>query len=181
MVTILAFIGLISLILFVVNVVNDSKTGPASPQPQRIPNPTPQPRRKLSITGQTAIEAYQAGYSLEKKAAIVSSLYLIANIDDNIQPAELEYISKCADLLFLPLSDSIFDENLSRGAKYIVNLLKFLDKKQKEWYTIVLFELLMVTGSPRGNQATCALNILEEMGISREQFSAIINKEQAFI
>ncbi len=111
--------------------------------------------------------------------AIIVSLYIIANSDEEFHTKEVEFLQQTADLLGYQISSKIDQEfsGINRG-KVFEQLKEFSDK-QKEWYLVTVTGMIHADGKVLDSELDDALRYLLSMGISKEKMIKSIKKFKA--
>lgn len=122
---------------------------------------------------------FQDEFTQEQKAVMIFNLLMIAEVEGETQPAELQQIEYTAKLLGIELDDPIFHLIPARmfvegvaesGPKYFSRILNSLSESQKEWFAVIIVGIITVGGIKnieiRNNRA---LRILGSIGISEEE------------
>jgi uncharacterized tellurite resistance protein B-like protein len=123
------------------------------------------------------LKPFQDSFTIEQKAAILGSLAIIVKIaDDNIKKNEMKIIELAAKVLGMNLYDPIIIQIVKEDPIYIKTVLSTLDRHQKEWYVIMVNDLVISDDKMENIKISLADYMLEAIGISDEEFDRIINK-----
>ena len=123
------------------------------------------------------LKPFKDSFTIEQKAAILGSLAIIAKIaDDNIKKNEMKVIELAAKVLGMNLYDPIIIQIVKEDPIYIKTVLNTLDRHQKEWYVIMVNDLVISDDKMKNIKISLADYMLEAIGISDEEFDRIINK-----
>lgn len=136
-------------------------------------------KRSNNETIKNHLNDFQGSFTDEQKKAIMVSLYVIANSDEEFHDSEVEFLQHTADLLGYQISSDIKQEfsGINRG-KVFEQLREFSDE-QKEWYLVTVTGMIHADGKVLENELDDALRYLLAMGISKERMIEIIGKLNA--
>lgn len=125
------------------------------------------------------VENFRKGFTNQQKAAIISSMIIVTKTPNGITKVEWNYIEKSANLLNIGLDDPELETIPQKGRINLVSILNTLSRSDKEWFSYSLYTLLHQNGKPEGNKLQIALTILNDIGISQDEFLGIVNKANA--
>ena len=119
-------------------------------------------------------EAFHNRFTNDQRKAIMISLLIVANSDDEFHHKEEDYYSKIAETLGYPLEENFVDEFFEMDRRQVFEVLNDLDDDQKEWYMLTLFSMIHVDGKPLDVEFEFARPYLLKMGIDQQQFEQAI-------
>ena len=133
-------------------------------------------KRKNNEILKSHLSGFQGQFTNEQKRAIMVSLYVIANSDEEFHTKEVEFLQQTADILGYQISSDIDQEfsGINRG-KVFEQLKEFSDK-QKEWYLVTVTGMIHADGKVLESELDDALRYLLSMGISKEKMIKSIKK-----
>lgn len=136
-------------------------------------------KRKNNEILKSHLSGFQGQFTNEQKRAIMVSLYVIANSDEEFHTKEVEFLQQTAYILGYQISNDIDQEfsGINRG-KVFEQLKEFSDK-QKEWYLITVTGMIHSDGKVLESELDDALRHLLSMGISKEKMIKSIKKFKA--
>jgi len=136
-------------------------------------------KRKNNEFLKSHLSGFQGQFTNEQKRAIMVSLYVIANSDEEFHTKEVEFLQQTADILGYQISSDIDQEfsGINRG-KVFEQLKEFSDK-QKEWYLVTVTGMIHSDGKVLESELDDALRYLLSMGISKEKMIKSIKKFKA--
>jgi len=127
------------------------------------------------------LSGFEGIFTGEQKKAILVSLYVIANADDEFHEMEEEFFKKTADLLNYNLSDNINEEFSTISRAEVFKLLKGFSDSQKDWYLVTVAGMIHADGKVLANELDDAFRYLLSMGISKKRMDKAIKNLNSFI
>jgi uncharacterized tellurite resistance protein B-like protein len=127
------------------------------------------------------LSGFEGTFTDEQKKAILVSLYVIANADDEFHEMEEEFFKKTAGLLNYNLSDNINEEFSSISRAEVFKLLKGFSDSQKDWYLVTVAGMIHADGKVLANELDDAFRYLLSMGISKKRMDNTIEKLNSII
>lgn len=124
----------------------------------------------------TNTAAFQNSFDRQQKAAIISILIIVATCDGALNQKEEANIESSAALLGASLSDPYLKQLPTQGRQNLINILNTLNKGQKEWVLIAIYELVHCDGKPDQMETNYAAGIARDLGFSENQYLALIDK-----
>lgn len=124
----------------------------------------------------TNVSAFQNSFNRKQKAGIISILIIVATCDGGLNSKEEANIESSAALLGLSLSDPLLKELPTLGRQNLINILNTLDRGQKEWLLIAIYELVHCDGKPVQMEINYSAGIAGDIGFSENQYLALIDK-----
>jgi len=136
-------------------------------------------KRSNNETIKSHLSSFHGSFTDEQKKAIMVSLYVIANSDEEFHTKEVEFLQQTADLLGYQISGDIDQEfsDINRG-RVFEQFREFSDE-QKEWYLVTVTGMIHADGKVLESELDDALRYLLSMGISKEKMIKIIGKLNA--
>lgn len=125
------------------------------------------------------VENFRSGFTNQQKAAIISSMIIVTKTPNGITKVEWHYIEKLAILLKIGLDDPELETIPQKGRVNLVSILNTLSRSDKDWFSYSLYTLLYQNGKPEGNKLQIALTILNDIGISQDEFISVVDKSNA--
>lgn len=127
------------------------------------------------------LSGFEGTFTDEQKKAILVSLYVIANADDEFHELEEEFFKKTAGLLNYNLSDNINEEFSGISRSEVFKLLKGFSDSQKDWYLVTVAGMIHADGKVLANELDDAFRYLLSMGISKKRMDSTIEKLNSII
>ncbi len=127
------------------------------------------------------LSVFEGTFTDEQKKAILVSLYVIANADDEFHEMEEEFLKKTAGLLNYDLSDDINEEFSAISRAEVFKLLKGFSDNQKDWYLVTVAGMIHADGKVLANELDDAFRYLLSMGISKKRMDNTIEKLNSII
>jgi hypothetical protein len=124
---------------------------------------------------------FQSSFTEQQKAAMMYSLMLMVGSEGSYDAKKLDYMSKQAELLNIDLDGKSMEIYQQRKADYAYSIIKTLSESQKDIYSVLLGNIMLVNGKPTENEMKLADRILTESEISEEQFKNANLKTQALL
>lgn len=124
-------------------------------------------------------EDFRKGFTNQQKAAIISSMIIVTKTPTGITEVEWNYIQETANFLKIGLDDPELETIPKKGRANLASILNTLSKSNKEWFSYSLYTLLSQKGKPEGNKLQIALTILDDIGISQDEFVKTIETNRA--
>lgn len=121
---------------------------------------------------------FQNGFSEYERRAILISLLIIANSDGEFHSKESSYFEMISKQLGYKLEEDYIDEFFKIDREEVYQILKGLNRKQKEWYILTLFSMIHADGKPMDVEFKYAQPYLERMQITREVFEETIQSSK---
>jgi uncharacterized tellurite resistance protein B-like protein len=123
---------------------------------------------------------FQDGFSPKQKKAILCSLFLIANSDQEFHLKEQQFFEETALLLGYRLTEGMIDDFMTLGGRTeLFNLLNSLDEGQKDWYIITSLGMMHADGKPLDIELKHLMAFYDHMGITEERASNVVQKTDA--
>jgi len=123
---------------------------------------------------------FQDGFTPKQKKAILCSLFLIANSDQEFHIKEQHFFEETALLLGYRLTENIIDDFMTLGGRdELFNLLNSLDEGQKDWYIITSLGMMHADGKPLDIELKHLMTSYDHMGITEERASNVVQKADA--
>lgn len=113
------------------------------------------------------------GLNNHQKRAILGSLFVIAEIDQEINIKEEEVIEHMIKLMAINLSLPFFQ--IPATSNEIYESISVLDRFYKEWLLKTMSNLICSDGEPNIKEITCLLDFADDMDISEIELRQIIN------
>ena len=132
--------------------------------------------KKIPTNTDINISAFQNSFDRRQKAAIVSILIIVATCDGALNSKEEGNIESSAALLGVSLSDPLLKELPTLGRQNLINILNTLDRGQKEWLLIAIYELAHCDGKAVQMEINYSAGIAGDLGFSENQYLALIDK-----
>ncbi len=127
------------------------------------------------------LSGFEGTFTDEQKKAILVSLYVIANADDEFHEMEDEFFKKTANLLNYNLSDNIMEEFSAISRATVFELLKGLSDSQKDWYLVTVAGMIHADGKVLASELDDAFRYLLSMGISKNRLDKTIENLNSII
>jgi hypothetical protein len=127
-------------------------------------------KKKTQKENNTADFNFQNLFTEEQKAAIAYSLMLMVGSEGDYDENKLNYLAKQAELLNIDLDGKSMAVYKTKKADYAYSIIKSLSANQKDIYSVMLGNIMLVNGKPTENEMRLANRILTECEISEEQF-----------
>jgi len=140
--------------------------------------------KKKSDPIREALGGFQDGFTKEQKAVVMIYLIAISAADGKFLPQTQKEIEFASRLIGIDSNDPIYDSFKSMpfadDAPYYVKVLNSLTQSQKEWL-LTLIDAVIAAGENEGLNIKLgrALKILENIGISEDDYFRHINKARA--
>jgi uncharacterized tellurite resistance protein B-like protein len=123
---------------------------------------------------------FQDGFSPKQKKAILCSMFLIANSDQEFHIKEQQFFEETALLLGYRLTENMIDDFMTLGGRdELFNLLNSLDEGQKDWYIITSLGMMHADGKPLDIELKHLMTFYDHMGITEERASNVVQKADA--
>lgn len=123
---------------------------------------------------------FQDGFNLKQKKAVLLSLFLIANSDQEFHIKEKQFFEETALLLGYRLTENMVDEFMSLGDREeLFRLLNSMDEGQKDWYIITSLGMMHADGKPLDIELKHLMTFFDHMGITEERASNVVQKAEA--
>ena len=125
------------------------------------------------------MENFQQDFTSQQKAAIISSMIIITKTSAGISDVESRYIEQNAGVLGTTLDNPALITISQGGRENLVSILNTLSQNNKEWFAYTVYGLLCQKGQPEARKLQIALTILDDIGITEDEFVAIVEKTKA--
>lgn len=121
---------------------------------------------------------FQNEFSKNQKAAIISSLIIIAKVDGDVHQKETEFIDKTIRTLGIDQEDPIFHEFIKKGPDHTIFHLNSLSPRQKKWYIVAVHDLISCDGKIKESEANYAIGFCNKIGISDDKYMEVVEKSE---
>ncbi len=125
------------------------------------------------------MENFQQEFTGQQKAAIISSMIIIAKTNAGIAEVEGRYIEENANILGTDLNDPALIGISQGGRAGLATILNTLSQSNKEWFAYTVYGLLRQNGQPDDRKIQIALAILGDIGITEDELGDIVEKFRA--
>jgi len=125
---------------------------------------------------------FQDNFSEQQKKAIMLSLFLIANSDEEYHQKEYQFFMKAATLLGYRIKSNFgdqVDEFAKMSRQDLFGSLSSLDESQKDWYILTVFGMIHADEVPLEIEFQYASSFFDSMGITEERCENVIKKAAA--
>ena len=116
----------------------------------------------------------------EQKKAILVSIYVIANSDEDFHTKEVEFFQQTADILDYPITGNLKDEFSEINRDEVFEQLKNISENQKEWYLTTVIGMIHADGKVIEEELDDAEQYLSKMGITKERITQSLKTIQLF-
>lgn len=126
---------------------------------------------------QEVIDNFRKSFTNKQKAAILSSMMIIASTDGTVNQGEEKHFEEMTNTLGISFDDPDFQSMLGKGRFGLAEISNTLSEGKKVWYAISIYKLLsksLSQGLPNKKKLEIALAILSDIGISEGDFMRII-------
>ena len=127
------------------------------------------------------LSSFHCQFSENQKKAIMCSLHLIAQSDDEYHPNEQEYFKQTSVLLDYPISVDSIINFMRLEPEETKEILNSLNDNQKDWYILTAFGMLNADGQALEKEYQYLEYFFEAMGITPERFENVTKKSIAII
>lgn len=124
------------------------------------------------------LSGFQNEFNKNQKAAVISSLIIIAK-SDGVHPSEMEFIERTMEILGIDFDDAVFSEFAKKDKDNLIKHLDSLSKTQKEWYVVAVHGLVSSDGKTNQREVDFATGFCGDIGISEDEYIRIIKKTDA--
>ena len=124
------------------------------------------------------LREFQDQFSENQRKAIMSCLFIIANLDGEFHRKEEKFFIEAASVLGYKLSGDYLDDFMSMGGEKLINILNSLDDSQKDWFIIAAYVMVHADGQALDYEFQCLESQLNIMGITRQRFEDVVSKSQ---
>jgi hypothetical protein len=121
---------------------------------------------------------FQNSFTEQQKAAIIYSLMLMVGSEGSYDTNKLNYMTQQAELLNIDLEGESMSVYQGKNADYAYSIIKTISESQKDFYSVLLGNIMLVNGRPTDNEMKLVDRILTETNISDEQFKNANTKAQ---
>lgn len=122
---------------------------------------------------------FQNSFTKEQKAALIYSLMLMVASEGSYDTKKFNYMTQQAELLNVDLEGKSMEIYQEKNADYAYSVIKMLSENQKDFYSVMFGNIMIVNGKPTDNEMKLAERILNKCEISQEQFKNANMKTQA--
>lgn len=136
------------------------------------PKPTNQPNE---------LTDFQDTLNKQQKAAILTSLSIVSTSKGMPHQKDLENLIQTSRVLGMDLEDPAIPSIQSKSEEHLIDILKTLDKGQKEWFIVALHSMVLAKGSATETEMGVAIDICNRIGISDDMYVEIIKKTEAIM
>lgn len=133
-------------------------------------------RKPPSFNSDNDIINFQRSFDNRQRAAIISTLIIVANCDGRINSKEEAAIENIVSLLGASLNDPLLKQLPSLGRQHLISILNTLTKTQKEWLLIAVYELAHSDGKVAPIETSYSASIAKDIGFSENQYLLLIDK-----
>jgi len=119
---------------------------------------------------------FQDSFSTKQKEAILCSLFLIANSDDEYHENESLFFEHTAKLLGYKLSPNYLEIFLNIDKYELFEYLDSLEENQKDWYIITAFGMVNADDKILDREFQYLQVFLEKMHITEDRFYSVLKK-----
>ncbi|MFT3902948.1 MAG: hypothetical protein QM727_07225 [Niabella sp.] len=119
---------------------------------------------------------FQKSFTEDQKAAMIYSLMLMVASEGSYGIKKFNYMTQQAELLNVDLEGKSMSVYQGKNADYAYSIIKTLSESQKDFYCVLLGNIMQLNGNPTQNEIKLADRILTEVGISEEKFTNAIIK-----
>ena len=120
-------------------------------------------------------------FTEDQKAAMIYTLMLIAGANGSYDNQKINYAMQQAEILNLNLEGKAMTVYQNKNADFAYSIIKKFPDVEKGWYSVLIGSMLGVSGKPTENEIKLITRILEQCGISEDDFHDINTKTQALI
>jgi|688.fasta_scaffold1263304_1 hypothetical protein len=120
---------------------------------------------------------FQNSFNTNQKAAIICISVIVATCDRPLNPSEETNIENTASLLNFSLSNPLLQELPQYGSQKLISILNTLNRSQKEWVLIAIYELVHCDGTPVKMEINYSAGIARDLGFSENQYLDLIQKK----
>jgi uncharacterized tellurite resistance protein B-like protein len=118
-------------------------------------------------------------FTKDQKAAILSSLMILAKADGNVNNKETKQIESMFQMLDIEMDDPAFRKFYTAGGKEeIERILNTLSESNKEWFVMALHEMMTIDGPANDEELMVVSVICHPIGITIQKYAAILKKVQ---
>lgn len=137
-------------------------------------------KHKKSDKIKNHLHDFMESFTDEQKKAILVSLYVIANSDEEFHTKEVEFFQQTADILDYPITGNIKDEFSEINRDEVFEQLKNISEDQKEWYLTTVIGMIHADGKVIEEELDDAKQYLSRMGITKERITQTLITKQLF-
>jgi len=137
-------------------------------------------KHKKSDEIKNHLNDFMESFTDEQKKAILVSLYVIANSDEEFHTKEVEFFQQTADILDFPITGNLEDEFSDINREEVFEQLKDFSEDQKEWYLTTVIGMIHADGEVIEEELDDAEQYLSKMGITRERITQSLKTIQLF-
>ncbi len=126
---------------------------------------------------QEVIDNFRKLFTNKQKAAILSSMMIIATANDTVNQAEEKHFEEMTNTLGISFDDPDFQSMPEKGRAGLAEISNTLSASNKMWYALAIYKLLsksLSQGLPDKKKLEIALAILSDIGISESDFMRIV-------
>lgn len=120
-------------------------------------------------------------FTEDQKAAMIYTLMLMAGANGSYDNKKINYAMLQAEVLNLDLEGKAMTVYQNKNADFAYSIIKNFPDVEKGWYSVLIGSMLGVSGKPTENEIKLITRILEQCGISEDDFHDINTKTQALI
>lgn len=133
-------------------------------------------KNKQQTAVQEHLSRFQDQFTENQKIAIMNSLFVIANSDDEFHEKEQQFFEQTAMLLGYQLTNNIFKKFTSITHEEHFKMLNSLNESQKDWYIYTAFVMIHADGKALMIESEYLNVFLSKMGITPQRSEAVIKK-----
>jgi uncharacterized tellurite resistance protein B-like protein len=133
-------------------------------------------KKRESYSTSNPLAGFGSEFTQEQKAAIIASLYVIAQSDGHLHQKEMLQINQVASILNVNINDPAFARLAPCGKDVMIRVLNTLTQYQKEWFAVTLNGLVAADGKIDKIELNIAVGICGEIGISEDKYVEIVQK-----
>jgi len=137
-------------------------------------------KHKKSDEIKNHLNDFMESFTDEQKKAILVSLYVIANSDEDFHTKEVEFFQQTADILDYPITGNLKDEFSEINRDEVFEQLKDISEDQKEWYLTTVIGMIHADGKVIEEELDDAEQYLSRMGITKERITQSLKTMQLF-
>ncbi len=121
-------------------------------------------------------KTFQDSFTLEQRAAILTSLVNMAKSDGEAHPKELQLVEQARKLLGMELDDPILDGTLNQDMQFVIGVLNSLTPAQKEWFIYSLHSIILADGKIEDAETNFIMEFCKKLDISEYDYLLITHK-----